>query len=157
MVASKREKMACQRSMTPKKTEREKRKRGVVISEKKENDTRERTNALRSKPYHHSSIHPHTCTFWSRLHDLFSPWILSLTLQWNASMPCSYPTLSSTKALFAIGKIEGRYCPGEDNKNWVLRENHFGELSRVFENPLQKYLQMDCRFMNKWVLLCEPF
>jgi len=46
----------------PKKTEREKRKRGVVISEKRD-DTRERTNALRSKPYHHSSIHPHMCTF----------------------------------------------------------------------------------------------
>jgi len=61
MVAPKRENMACLRSMT-KKTEREKRKRGVVISEKRD-DTRERTNALRSKPYHHSSIHPHMCTF----------------------------------------------------------------------------------------------
>ena len=47
----------------PKKNrEREKRKRGVVISEKRD-DTRERTNALRSKTYHHSSIHPHMCTF----------------------------------------------------------------------------------------------
>ena len=44
----------------PKKRERE-RKRGVTMSEKKQrDDTRERTNALRSKSYHHSFIHPST-------------------------------------------------------------------------------------------------
>ena len=63
MVAPKREKMACQRSMTQKK--REIKKRGVAMSQKKEKkeraDTRERTNALRSKPYPsiHSLIHLH--------------------------------------------------------------------------------------------------
>ena len=58
MIAPKREKMACQRSMTQKK--REIKKRGVAMSQKKEKkervDTRERTNALRSKPY--PSIYP---------------------------------------------------------------------------------------------------
>ena len=47
MVAPKREKMACQRSMTKKKKER---KRGVAMSQKKRDrerdDSRERTNAL---------------------------------------------------------------------------------------------------------------
>ena len=53
----------------------------------------------------HPSIHPHTCTFWSRMHDLFlhgsTLWFYN---RWNASMPCSYPTLSSTKALSTVGK-----------------------------------------------------
>ena len=105
--------MACQRSMTHKKEEGE--KKGVAMSKKKErkegDDTRERTNALRSKPYHHLSTHPYTCTFWLKLHDLFlhgsSLWLYNI---WNASMPCFYPTLSSTKDLSTIGKTEGRCC-----------------------------------------------
>ena len=53
MVAPKREKMAYQTSMTQrKKREERERKRGVTMSEKRD-DTKERTNALRSKPYHH--------------------------------------------------------------------------------------------------------
>jgi len=89
MVAPKREKMACQRSMTQKNREKE-RKRGVAMSQKKEkkerDDTRERTNALRSKPY--PSIHPLI-----QLHllieivRLVSPLILSLILQY---MECKY-------------------------------------------------------------------
>ena len=138
MVAPKRKKMACQRSMTKKK----KREKGVAMSQKKRDrdDSREKTIASRSKPHPstHPSIHSHTCTFRSRLHDLFlhgsSLWLYNI---WNASMPCSYPTLSSTKALSIVGKTEGNYCPGEDNKSWVLRENHFGELSHIFKNPLQ--------------------
>ena len=136
----------------PKKREKE-RKRGVTMCQKKRrrerDDTRERTNALRSKPYLYPSIHSYTCTFWPRLHDLFldesSLWLYNI---WNASMPCSYPTLSSTKTLYRVGKTEGRYCPSEDNKSWVLRENHFGELGRVFEN-FQNNLQIDCRPTSK--------
>ena len=62
MVAPKREKMACRRSMTKKK--REKREKEVAMSQKKEEEerdrdvSREKTNALRSKP--HLSIHPST-------------------------------------------------------------------------------------------------
>ena len=56
MVTPKREKMACQRSMTQKK-EREK---GVTMSQKKReetrDDSREKTIASRSKP--HPSVHP---------------------------------------------------------------------------------------------------
>jgi hypothetical protein len=42
----------------------QKKKRGVDMSQKKkgEDDKRERANVLRSKPYLHPSIHPHTCT-----------------------------------------------------------------------------------------------
>jgi len=52
--------MACQRSMTPKKKEKE--KRGSHVSKKKEtrDDSREKTIASRSKP--HPSIHPSTHT-----------------------------------------------------------------------------------------------
>ena len=57
MVAPKIEKMACQRSMTQKKEK--KREKEVAMSQKKErdrDDSRKKTNALRSKP--HLSIHP---------------------------------------------------------------------------------------------------
>ena len=85
--------MACRRSMTQKKKEGERGNHVWKNREKEGDDTRERTNALRSKPYPHSSINPYTCTFWSRLHDLFlhgsSLWLYNI---WNASMPCSYLT-----------------------------------------------------------------
>ena len=59
MVAPKIEKMACQRSMA----QRKKREKGLSMSQKKRgDDKRESANVLRSKPYLHSSIHPHTCT-----------------------------------------------------------------------------------------------
>ena len=64
MVAPKREKMACQRSMTPKKKKKERR---VAMSQKnnkerreERDDSRERTNVLRSKS--HPSINTSTHT-----------------------------------------------------------------------------------------------
>ena len=53
MVTPKREKMACQRSMTQKKE-----RKGVALSKKKEtrDESREKTIASRGKP--HPSIHP---------------------------------------------------------------------------------------------------
>ena len=64
---SQKEKMACQEAWPKKKRE----KKGATMSQKKEAGMiRERKDiTLRSKPY--SSIHSYTCTFWSRLHDLF--------------------------------------------------------------------------------------
>ena len=56
MVAPKREKMACQRRLAPKKRESE--KKGVTMSQKRErdkDDSREKTIASRSKL--HPSIH----------------------------------------------------------------------------------------------------
>ena len=63
MVAPKREKMTCQRSMTQKKKERK--SKGITMSQKKgkkeRDDSRERTNALRRKshPSIHTLIHLH--------------------------------------------------------------------------------------------------
>ena len=113
MVAPKREKMACQRRLAPKKRERE--KKGVTMSQKRErdkDDSREKTIAWRSKPYPsiHLSIHLHLLI---EIAWLVSPWILALTLQYiEYKFACSYPTLSSTKAV-VVGKIKGRYCPGK--------------------------------------------
>ena len=104
---------------------------------KKGNDKRERTNALRSTTIH-LTIHPHNCTFWLRLHDLFLHgsflWLYNI---WNASMECKYGSFltlpwAPQNLLSTVGKAEGRYCPCEDNKSWVLRENNFGELSHIF-------------------------
>ena len=113
------------------KKEKEKR---VAMSQKKEEEerdrdvSREKTNALRSKP--HLSIHPSTHPL-IHLHLLIeiawpvSPWILSLTLQY---LECKYVLFLSYlklhKCFLAVGKIEGRYCPGEDNKSWVPRESN---------------------------------
>ena len=57
----------------PKKRERE--KKGVAMSQKKEKERdigmiRER-KAITSRSKSYPSIHSYTCTFWSRLHDLF--------------------------------------------------------------------------------------
>ena len=139
MVAPKREKMACQRSMAQKKRERE---GGNHVSKKKrdKDDSRERTNALRSRshPFIHPSIQSYTCTFWSRLHDLFlhgsSLWIYNI---WNARMPCSYPTFELHKGFLVVGKTEGRYCPDEDNKSWVPRVSQPGNFA-MFSKISQK-------------------
>ena len=126
MVAPKREKMACRRSMIPKKKRRKEWKRGVAMSQKKRErgDSRERTNALRSKP--HPSIHPII-----HLHLLIeiawlvSPWILSLTLQY---MECKYALFLSYlelhKSFVVVEKIKGKYCPGKENTSWVPRESY---------------------------------
>ena len=86
------------RSMTQKKRER---KRGQPCLKKKETGMiRERKDiTLRSKPY--SSIHPSTHTlapFDRHYMTCFSmdP-LFDFTIN-NTSVPCSYPTLSSTKA-----------------------------------------------------------
>ena len=105
-------------------------------------DSREKTNALRSKPHPSTSIHPsthsYTCTFWLRIAWLVSPWILSLTLQY---MECKYamflPYLELHKGFSLVGKTEGRYCPGEDNKSWVPRESHPGNFA-MFSKTFQK-------------------
>ena len=122
MVAPKREKMACQRSMTPKK------RKGVAMSQKKRQGwfEREKTIASRSKP--HPSIHP----------LIHLPWILSFTSQY---IECKYALFLSYlelhKGFLAVGKTEGRYCPGEDNKIWVPRESHLGDFamfSKIFQS-----------------------
>ena len=131
------------------------RERGSHVSKKKkkkERDrdvSREKTNALRSKPHLsiHLSIHPLI-----HLHLLIeiawlvSPWILSLILQY---MECTYAMFLSYlelhKGFLAVGEIEGRYCPGEDNKSWVPRESHhrnFVMFSKIFQKVSPDGLQI---------------
>ena len=68
MVAPKREKMACQRSMTQKKERKKKKreKRGNHVSKKKRDrdDWREKSHYLKEEAISiHPSIHSYTCTF----------------------------------------------------------------------------------------------
>ena len=133
------------------KKERKREKRGNHVM-KKRGMIKEREPMFKGVPPSiYPSIQPHTCTFWSRLYDLFlhvfSLWLYNI---WNASIPCSYPTLSSTKALPIVGKTKGNYCPDENNKSWVLRENHFGNLAmflkilfkKISPDGLQNYEQV---------------
>ena len=140
MVAPKREKMACQRSMTKKKRGR----KGVSMSQKK----RERQGMIRErKPlpqgvsHIHPSIHPLI-----HLHPLIeiawlvSPWILSLTLQY---MECKYALLLSYlelhKSFLAVGKTEGRYCP-------IKVEC----LERIILRTLP-YFQKNLKYISRWI------
>ena len=145
MVAPKREKMACQRSMTPKKD-----RKGVALSQKKDrDDSREKTITSRSKqhPSIHPLIHLHLLI---EIAWLVSPWIISLTLQY---MECKYalflPYLELHKGFLAVEKTEGKYCPGEDNKSWVPRESRPGNFAMFFQKSFKISVQMDCRSMNK--------
>ena len=137
MVALKREKMACQRSMTQKKRERKWEKRGNHVWKKYTNRfvaTIEGGVSV-TKAQHPSiaEVGPTMSTPFSKSSypDLPSPKDRVQTLAGSI-------TLSSTKALSILGKTEDKYCPGEDNKSWVLRGNHFGELSHVFKKSFLK-------------------
>ena len=130
---------------------RKKGKRGQPCLKKNKNgerdDTKERTNALRSKPYLYPSIHP-----FIRLHLLIEiawlvfPWILSLTLQYmecKYALFLSYPELNKS-FIYIVGKTESRYCPGEDSKRWVLQENHLGNFA-IFSKNFKKNI-------SRWIV-----
>ena len=143
-MPQKEKKMACQRSMTQKKEK--KREKEVAMSQKKErdrDDSREKTNALRSKP--HLSIHPstHPLIHLQLLIDiawLVSPWILSLTLQY---MECKYALFLSYlelhKSFLAVGKTEGRYYP-------IKVEC----LERIILRTLP-YFQKNLKYISRWI------
>ena len=113
----------------PKKHDPKKKRQGMI---------RERKPLPQGVSHIHPSIHPLI-----HLHLLIeiawlvSPWIPSLTLQY---MKCKYALFLSYlelhKSFLVVGKIEGRYCPGEDNKSWVPRESHpgnFAMFSKIFQ------------------------
>ena len=136
------------RSMTQKKE----RKRGQPCLKKKETGMiREREDiTLRSKPYSsiHPSIHSYTCTFWSRLHDLFlhgsSLWLYNIQ---NTSVPCLILPWAPQR-LVVVGRIKGRHCPGKKIQDECLESVILGALP-CFQKTFKKYLQMDCGSMNK--------
>ena len=150
MVAPKRrEKMACQRSMTQKKGEREK---GVTMSQKKETRMiRERKDiTLRSKPY--SSIHPSTptlapfdrdCMTCSSMDPLFDFTI-------NRTQVCPILILPwAPQRLVVVGKTKGKHCPGKEIQDECLERVILGALPCFQKNLSKKCLQMDCGSMNK--------
>ena len=140
MVAPKREKMACQGSMTQKKG-------GNHVSKKKETGMIRERKAItsRSKPHLsiHPSIHSYTCTFWSRLHDLFLHGSSFLTLQ-HIEYKCarSYPTLAPQR-LVVVGKIKDRYRPGKEIQVECLERVILGTLpyfQKSFKKSISRWI-----------------
>ena len=133
----------------PKEREREReREKGVTMSLKKERGMIQERKAIisRSKPY--PSIHSYTCTFWSRLHDLFlhgsSLWLYNIQ---NTSVP--YLILPwAPQRLVVVGRIKGRYCPSKKIQDECLERVILGALP-YFQKSFKKYLQMDYRSMSK--------
>ena len=146
MVAPKREKMACQRSMAQKK-EREK---GVTMSQKKETGMIQERKAIisRSKPY--PSIHPSTHTLAPFDRDcmtLFlhgsSLWLYNIQ---NTSVPCLILPWAPQR-IVVVGRIKGRYCPGKEIQDECLERVILRALP-CFQKSHKKHLQMDCGSMN---------
>ena len=132
MVAPKREKMACQRSMTQKR-EREK---GVTMSQKKRDrdDSREKTITSRSLQLH----------ILIEIAWLVSPWVLSLSLQY---MECKYALFLSYlelhKGFLAVGKTEGKNCHGKEDTSWVPWESHpwnFAKFSKNLSKSISRWI-----------------
>ena len=147
MVAPRREKMACQRSMAQKK-EREK---GVTMSQKKERETRmirERKAIIsRSKPY--SFIHPSTHTLAPFDRDCMTCFFMDPLFDFtiNRIQVCHILPWAPQR-LVVVGKIKGRYCPGKEIQDECLERVILGTLP-YFQKSFKKYLQMDCRSMSK--------
>ena len=154
MVALKRrEKMACQRSMTPKKR-REKGGNHVSKKREKERETgmiRERKAITsRSKPY--SSIYPsiHTLAPFDR--DCMTCFSMDPLFDFtiNRIQVCSVLILPwAPQRLVVVGKIKGKHCPGKEIQDECL-ERVILELCHVFKKSFKKKcLQMDWGSMNK--------
>ena len=153
MIAPKREKMTCQRSMTQKKKDRK--RKGVTMSQKE----RERERGMirerkaitsRSKPY--SSIYPsiHTLAPFDRdcmtcfsMDPLFDFTINRIQVCYVLILPWA------PQRLVVVGKIKGKHCPGKKIQDECL-ERDILELCHVFKNlSKKKCLQMDWESMNK--------
>ena len=143
MVAPKRKKDGMPKKHDPKKREEE-REKEVAMSQKKERRKgcfkRENQCLNEYVASIHPSIHPSTHPL-IHLHLLIeiawlvSPWILSLTLQY---MKCKYALFLSYlelhKGFLAVGKTEGRYCPGNKIQDERLKRELSWELCHVFKN-----------------------
>ena len=122
----------------PKKHDPKKRETGGshVSKKKRQGMIRERKPLPQGVSHVHPLIHLHPLI---EIAWLVSPWILSLTLQYmecKNALFLSYTELH--KSFIEVGKAEGRYCPGEDNKSWVLRENHLGNFAIISKKIIQK-------------------
>ena len=151
MVAPKREKMACQRSMTQKKREKEK---GAAMSQKKERDIgmiRER-KAITSRSKSYPSIHPSTHTLAPFDRDCMTCFSMDPLFDFtiNRIQVCSVLILPwAPQRLVVVGKIKGKHCPSKEIQDECL-ERVILELCHVFKKIFQKKcLQMDWGSMNK--------
>ena len=131
---------------------KKRKKKWATMSQKKEiGMIRERKDiTLRSKPY--SSIHPSTHTLAPFDRDCMTCFSMDPLFDFtiNGMQVCPVLILSwAPQRLLAVGKTEGRYCPGEDNKSWVPRESHPGNSAKFSKKSFKKHLQMDWRSRNK--------
>ena len=147
MVALKRrEKMACQRSMTQKKGE----KKGVTMSQKKRKREREtgmirerKAITSRSKPY--SSIYPsiHTLAPFDR--DCMTCFSMDPLFDFTINRIQVCPVLIlpwAPQRLVVVGKIKGKHCPGKEIQDECL-ERVILELCHVFKNLSKKKVSPD--------------
>ena len=151
MVAPKRrEKMACQRSMTQKKgREREK---GVTMPQKKETGMVRERKAItsRSKPY--SSIYPSTHTLapfdWDCMTCFSMDPLFDYTI--NRIQVCPILILPwAPQRLVIVRKIKGKHCPGKEIQYECLERVILGVLPCFQKSFKKKCLQMDWGSMNK--------
>ena len=145
MVAPKREKMACQRSMTQKKRE----KRGVTMSQKRRRERQgwfeRKAITSRSKPY------PSTHTLAPFDRDCMTCFYMDPLFDFTINRIQVCPVLIlpwAPQRLVVVGKIKGKHCPVRKYKMSASRELSWG-LCHVFKNLSKKCLQMDCGSMNK--------
>ena len=114
---------------------KKKRERGNHVSKKKRQGWFER-----EKPLGVSHIHPSTHTLASFFRDCMTCFSMDPLFDFtiNGMQVCPVLILSwAPQRLLAVGKTEGRYCPGEDNKSWVPRESHPGNFA-MFSKTFQK-------------------
>ena len=141
MVVPKREKMACQRSMTQKK-ERE-RKKGYPCLKKKERDIgmiRER-KAITSRSKSYPSIHPSTHTLAPFDRDCMTCFSMDPLFDFTINRKQVCPVLIQTWApqrLVVVGKMKGRYCPGKEIQVECLERVILGALPCFQKKIFQK-------------------
>ena len=145
MVAPKRrEKMACQRSMTQKKG-------GNHVSKQKETGMIRERKAItsRSKPY--PSIHPSTHTLAPFDRDCMTCFSIDPLFDFTIYGMQVCPILilpSAPQRLIVVGKIKGKYCPCKEIQVECLKRVILRTLP-CFQKSFKKYLQMDCRSLSK--------
>ena len=147
MVAPKREKMACQRSMTQKKGE----KKGVTMSQKNKIGMIWERKAITSRSKSYPSTHPSTHTLAPFDRDCMTCFSMDPLFDFtiNRIQVCSVLILPwAPQRLVVVGKIKGKHCPGKEIQDECLERVILGVLP-CFQKPLKKYLQMDCGYMNK--------
>ena len=150
LLKKKREKMACPRSMTQKKTldtEGPRKKINIVILPCP-HVIQIKGREIHKKEYSISTIHlPHMCTILINMFDLSSPWIFCLILQymWHKCMLPFFLPCAPHKPSLEVGWKEAKpwwYT------QWATREILWR--SKSYGWSLQKYFQNPRHMAGKW-------